>query len=170
MERGGRGTPLFESIVVFENYPVDEALEQHEGSLRVAELRSAEQTHYPLTLVAKPGAKLQLGVMYARERFAAATVERLLANLAVVLEGIGREPDAKLGELPYLSEGERKQLVEWNETAVAYEKEELIHELFEAQVERTPEAVAVVWEGERVTYRELEARANKVAHQLQGRR
>src|SRR2546423_14302492 len=82
-----------------------------------------------------------------------------------LLEGIVADPGQRLSELPLLTEAERHQLlIEWNATATGYPKDQCLHQLFEAQVERTPEAVALVCEGQQMTYQELNARANQLAH------
>ena len=84
-----------------------------------------------------------------------------------MLEGIVADPDQRLSQLPILTDAERHDLlVAWNETHVDLAQERLISELFEAQVERSPEAVAVEFGLERLTYRELNARANQTAHYL----
>src|SRR5262249_6485417 len=80
------------------------------------------------------------------------------------------DPDQGITDLPLLDETERRQLlVEWNDTAAAYPHEQCIHELFEAQVARTPEAVALIYRDRHMTYRELNARANQLAHHLRQR-
>ena len=79
-------------------------------------------------------------------------------------------PEARISELPLLTEAERHQLlVEWNDTKTDYPRDVCVHQLFEAQVERTPDAVAVVFEGQELSYRELNARANQLAHYLRKR-
>jgi amino acid adenylation domain-containing protein len=162
-----RGLPLFESIVVFENYPVDASLQKQGGSLEFRKVRALERTNYPLTLVAGPGAQLSLQLSYDCHRFDAATIRRMLRHLQTLLEGIVVNPGQRLKNLPLLTQPERQQLlVEWNDTQVAYSKDVCIHQLFEAQVERTPDAVAVVFEDEQLTYGELNRRANQVAHHL----
>ena len=105
---------------------------------------------------------------YGRDLFDEATIVRLAGHWQRLLEGIVANPEQPLSALPLLREQEAHQLlVEWNATRVAYPQEKVLHQLFEAQVERTPEAVAVVCEGERLSYQELNARANRLAHQLQ---
>ena len=99
--------------------------------------------------------------------FDATTISRLLGNFQTLLEGIVANPDQCLVDLPVLGEAERRRLlVEWNDTEVEYSRDRCIHELFEAQVERTPDAVAVIFEGQHLTYRELNRRANQLAHYL----
>ena len=163
-----RGVPLFESIVVFENYPVGEALTEQRDGVQIREVRAVERTNYPLTVTAIPGSELALRVANDDGRFEAATLARLLGHLQTVLAGMAADPEQRLGDLPLLSEAEWQQVVvEWNATETAYPKERCIHQLVEAQVERTPEAVAVVFEDEWLTYRALNARANQLAHHLQ---
>jgi len=96
-----------------------------------------------------------------------ATVERFVGHYLTLLEGIVAEVDERISALPLLTEAERQQLlVAWNDTAVAYPRDRCVHELFEEQVERTPAAIAVVIEEQELTYRELNARANQLAHYL----
>src|SRR5207237_6521713 len=85
-----------------------------------------------------------------------------------LLDGIVADPSQRLSALPLLTEVERQQLlVEWNGTASDYPKSQCVHQLFEAQVERASDAVALVFENEYLTYRELNRRANQLAHRLQ---
>jgi surfactin family lipopeptide synthetase A len=104
---------------------------------------------------------------YSTDLFDAATIDRMVGHWQTLLEGIVANPNQHLAELPFLTEAERQQLlVEWNNTATDYPRDNCIHHLFEAQVERTPDAVAVVYETEQLTYRELNRRANQLAHYL----
>ncbi|MGB7708829.1 MAG: amino acid adenylation domain-containing protein [Microcoleus sp.] len=112
--------------------------------------------------------KLVLECQYNTNLFDAATIRRRMAEFEVLLEGIVANPKQKISELPLLTETERHQLlVEWNNTWAEYPQDKCIHQLFEAQVERSPDAIAVVFEEEQLTYRELNARANQLAHYLQ---
>jgi aspartate racemase len=111
--------------------------------------------------------RLEGTVVYSTDLFDAATIERLVGHFVMLLEGVAADADQRLSALPLLTETERGQLlVEWNETAVAYPADKGVHQLFEEQVERTPGAVAVVFEGQELTYRELNERANQLAHHL----
>ncbi|HEX8437261.1 amino acid adenylation domain-containing protein, partial [Archangium sp.] len=164
------GTPLFESLMVFENYPVDAALTASLPSLEVRDVRVAEADHHPLTLVAVPGRELRLELGHESARFDAAHIDRMLGQLRHLLESMASRPEQRLGELSLLSERERRQLlVEWNDTRADYSRDLCIHQLVEAQVERTPDAVAVDFEGQQLTYRELDRRANQLAHALRER-
>ncbi|BAY50309.1 amino acid adenylation domain-containing protein (plasmid) [Scytonema sp. HK-05] len=169
-----QGLPLFESIVVFENYPVDAALEQHSRKLHISDVRTIEKTNYPLTLIAQPGVQLSLRFMYNSQRFDTAAIARMADHFQTLLEGIIANPSRQLSDIPLLSAAEQNQiLVEWNNTQADYPKQLCLHSLFEEQVQKTPDAVAVVFEdvetrhGASLTYRELNTKANQLAHHLQ---
>ncbi|MBD2773823.1 amino acid adenylation domain-containing protein [Iningainema tapete] len=111
--------------------------------------------------------KLVFSWEYNTDLFESATIARILKHFQNLLESIVASPEGRIGELPLLTEVERHQLlVEWNNTKTEYART-CIHKLVEAQVEKTPEAVAVIWENQRLTYRELNCRANQLAHHLQ---
>jgi natural product biosynthesis luciferase-like monooxygenase protein/amino acid adenylation domain-containing protein/non-ribosomal peptide synthase protein (TIGR01720 family) len=162
-----RGTPLFESLLVFENYPVDTALARGAAGLELRDVEVFERTHYPLTAVALPGRALRLKLQYRSDRIRAEAASKLLEHWRTLLRGMIAAPEQRLGDVSLLSETERQRvLVEWNATRTAYPRERTVHSLFEAQASRTPEAVAVVYGGTVLTYAELERRANQLAHRL----
>ncbi|HEX7175266.1 MAG TPA: amino acid adenylation domain-containing protein [Pyrinomonadaceae bacterium] len=104
---------------------------------------------------------------YNTDLFDAATAEGMLEQYQTLLEAVVREPRSKVSALPLLSpEAERRLLSEFNDTAVAFPPPHCIHQIFEEQVELTPDAVALVFEEEQLTYRELNRRANQLAHHL----
>ncbi|WP_329571195.1 non-ribosomal peptide synthetase [Kitasatospora sp. NBC_01266] len=156
---------LFDSIVVFENYPVDNDLAAAHG-LRLSGLDGIETTNYPLSLVAYPGAELALRLCYDPQLFDAGTVRRIAEYLTVLLAGMpagGHRPPARL---PLLTAERRSRLLEtWNDTATE-RPEGSVAELFAAQVRRTPDAIALEAGPERVSYRELDARAAALAGRL----
>jgi amino acid adenylation domain-containing protein len=105
---------------------------------------------------------------YSSDLFDTTTIARMAEHWQTLLEGIVADPKQRLSDLPLLTEAEQQQLlVEWNDTQRAYPRDQCIHELFEEQVERTPDAVAVVFENSQLTYRELNQRANQLARHLQ---
>ncbi|MEH2088565.1 MAG: amino acid adenylation domain-containing protein [Nostoc sp.] len=163
-----KGVSLFESIVVFDNYAVDPSLRQRDINLEIEEFHSFEKTNYPITLSVNPGEELLLNITCDdSDRFDTDTITRMLGHLQTLLEGMSTNPQQRLGELSLLTEHERHQLlVEWNQTQVEYSQDQCIHQLFEAQVERTPDAIAVVFEDEQLTYWELNTKANQLAHYL----
>ena len=104
---------------------------------------------------------------YNTDLFRKESIERLTENFRRLLQSIVRDPNRRLSELPLLSNAEREQiLTAWNQTDAEYEPDVCVQQLFERQSARTPEAVAIIHEGERVTYAELNERANRVAHAL----
>ncbi len=107
---------------------------------------------------------------YDANLFDAETIERLLGYFETLLEGVVETPDRPVTDISILTDAEKRQLlVEWNDTETDYPKDKCIHELFEAQVEKTPDAIAVVFEDQQLTYRELNTRANHLAHHLRKR-
>ncbi len=108
---------------------------------------------------------LVVSAVYNTDLFDGATVDRLLDGLARLLRG-ACAPETKVRELPLLGGDDLRQLAAWNDTAVPYADGACLHDLFERQVERTPDAVAVSFAGSEITYRELDARANRLAHAL----
>jgi amino acid adenylation domain-containing protein len=108
-------------------------------------------------------------VEYNTDLFDASKIERMLGHYQVLLEAAVTDPTLRISELPLLSYPERRQLLEWNSTDVDYPRDLCLHELFEKQVERTPEAVACVFDDQQLSYRELNGRANQLAHFLKKR-
>lgn len=111
--------------------------------------------------------KLILECQYNTNLFDADTIRRRMAEFETLLAGIVANPDQHIAKLPILPEAEQQLLAEWNRTQTAYPQDKCIHQLFEAQVVRSPETVAVVFEDQQLTYRELNQRANQLAHYLQ---
>ncbi|WP_164020355.1 non-ribosomal peptide synthase/polyketide synthase [Pyxidicoccus trucidator] len=159
------GTPLFSSLLVFENYPVDASLLDSSSSLQVKDVQGFERTNYPLTLSVLPGQSLGLRAAHDSPRFESASIQRLLEHWRNAL--VSLTSASRLGDVSLLSNAERQQvLVEWNDTAAEFPADTCIHHLFEAQVRRTPDAPALGFEGSWLSYRELDARANQLAHHL----
>ena len=130
-----RDQPLFESILVFDDYPTGDALQEQSHSLKIRNIRFLERTNYPLTVLVESGEEYTLRITYDGERFDGATIGRMLGHFRALLEGMVANPQQRLSELRLLSEVERHQmLVEWNQTQL-YPKHRAIHELFERQVD-----------------------------------
>ncbi|MCC5602613.1 condensation domain-containing protein [Nostoc favosum] len=161
-----RGTSLFESILVFENYPVDTSGVQGNQDLRIVNIQSIEWTNFPLTLLVSVGNKLSVKLKYDRNRFAPVAMTQLLEHFCLLLESMIVQSEQNLGTISLLTHQERQQIIQWNQTQTDY-PQECIHHQFEAQVTRTPDNIAVVFQEEKLTYRELNQRANQLAHYLQ---
>jgi len=162
-----RDLPLFESILVFENYPVDNTFQQSNTSLSVKNLQSVELTNYPITLVASPGEQLFLKIIYDCLRFSDQSIERMLSHLKNLLEGFLKESEQPVQNVQLLSHDELQQiLVDWNNTSADFPADQCMHQLFETQAKQTPEAVALIFENEHMSYAELNRRSNQLAHYL----
>jgi len=159
--------PLFQVMFVLQNAPMNEI---SLGDLTVSELEiDSVAAKFDLTLsLIERESKLSASWEYNTDLFAASTIERMMGHFQNLLTAIVDNPKEQVALLPILSEGEKQQiLVEWNDTETEYPHDKCIHELFSEQVEKTPNAVAVVCENEQLTYQELNQRANQLAHYLQ---
>ena len=158
---------LFDTLLVFENYPVDQAgLAQAAAGLTVRPVPGRDASHYPLSLGVVPGAQLRLRLEYRPDLFARPDIEALGARLLRLLAGFVATPELAIGRLDVLSAAERRTLLEeWNATARPL-PEATLPGLFAAQAARTPDAVAVVFGEEALRYGDLERRANRLAHHL----
>ncbi|MBD1883776.1 non-ribosomal peptide synthetase [Microcoleus vaginatus] len=113
------------------------------------------------------GERLQASVEYSTDLFDRATITRMLGHLQTLLEGIAAHPEQRLSSLPLLTAAEKQQLLEWNNTNTGYLPNQCPQELFEKQVEQTPDAPAAAFDNQQLTYRQLNAKANQIAHYLQ---
>ncbi|MCC5666144.1 amino acid adenylation domain-containing protein [Nostoc sp. CHAB 5784] len=158
-------TPLFQVMFVLQNAPIVLEL----PGLTLSHVESDSHTaKFDLTLfITETESGLVGNLEYNTDLFAQTSIQRMAAHLQMLLSGIVANPQQRLSELPLLSESEQHQLLlEWNNTEVEYPQQQCIHELFEAQVEKTPDAIAVVFEDQQLSYRELNAKANQLAHYL----
>jgi amino acid adenylation domain-containing protein len=158
--------PLFQVMFVLQNTP--RPLPQPAGlSIERVDVQLATSP-FDLSLYLRERDGKFIGfIEYNTDLFESSTIERMVGHFETLLKGIIAAPKQPISKLPLLTEAERHQLlVEWNATEADYPTDSCIHELFEAQVERTPEAIAVQFEGKVLTYRELNSRANQLAHYL----
>ena len=180
-----RGTPLFESHYIFENFPAargraggqdgaggggpDGDGEGGEGAaLRVTRSHGVEWNTYPLSLLVGPGHEMLLELSYDENRFDAGTIQRMLDHLERLLDQAAADPQRPLSRLELMSHAERERVVRWNRTTARYPAERCIHQLFEEQAARTPSAAAVLFGQAWLTYAELDGRANRLARHLRG--
>ncbi|MBZ4423339.1 non-ribosomal peptide synthetase, partial [Myxococcus sp. RHSTA-1-4] len=166
-ERDLSRSPLFQVMFILQNTP---ATELRLPGLTLAGMNAEARTSkFDLSVeMTEQPQGLSVTVVYNRDLFERDTMDRLAGHLRVLLEAAVRAPDTRLADLPLLGDTEqRRLLVEWNDTRATFPPA-TIHALFEAQVERTPDAEAVVAEDSRLSYRELNRRANQLAHHLRG--
>ncbi|HKH44467.1 MAG TPA: amino acid adenylation domain-containing protein, partial [Thermoanaerobaculia bacterium] len=162
------GSPLFESVVAFESYPVGSGGSGGNGlaGLEITEVRARESAPFPLTLAATPGARLRLDLLYDRNRFDPAEAGRIVAGLEILLRALPGDPERRLADLSLLDEAGRHQvLTEWNDTAEVVPVASVL-DLFAAWVERSPDAPALAWEGGEMSYAELERQSTEEAARL----
>jgi len=158
---------LFESILVFENYPIDETLEQTQASLNIGQVDAFQQTNFPLTLIVIPGQELVLRFSYDSYLFEQSSIERILGHIEHVLTAVQANPAIRLGDMPLLGAREEQQLLQdWNKTAREFPSDATLVELFEQQVTRHPNALAWEHGHEKLTYDQLNRRVNKLARGL----
>ena len=160
--------PMFQVMFAFQNTPVP--------ALELAGLRSetveidGRMTKFDLTFSLIDREHGIAGhIEYSTDLFNHDTIERMARHFQTLLEGIAADPDQSIATLPIMTEPELRQILfHWNDTTADYPKDKCIHELFEEQVDRTPEALAVEFDGKQLTYRNLNERANQLAHYLRG--
>ena len=161
------GAQLFDTLFLFENYKKDTELEDMCESLVIEDVEWFERLNYPLTAIGIPGEELALRVTYRTDCYCKETVERMLGQWVTLLDGMARDTDARLASLPLLTAGETQEIVhDWNATGTEHDRDVCIHELFEAQAARTPDAFALAHGDDQLTYAELDTRANRLANYL----
>lgn len=163
---GPRGVPLFESILVLQNYPVDASLAKFER-LKITQADTLERTNYPLSIMVIPGSQITIQIGYETRRFTADAIERMLVHLRTLLMGMAANAGQRVQDVPLLPATERQQLLEhWHqEKSVLWPKQSLL-DLFAEQVKQTPNSVALVFGEQQLTYAQLNGRANQLAHYL----
>ncbi|MEO0539237.1 MAG: amino acid adenylation domain-containing protein [Cyanobacteria bacterium P01_A01_bin.105] len=162
-----QGMPLFESVVVFENYPL--APKQTLSGLEVADVAITEQTHYPLTLFASAAETFELKALYDQQRLTESSVKRLLGHLQVVLATMVSQPNGLIQRISPLTQAEQQQLFELGSAVTDRLPEQCVHHAIAQQAAATPDATAVIFDGESLSYGELECRANQWAQALEQR-
>ncbi|WP_329088600.1 amino acid adenylation domain-containing protein [Actinomadura citrea] len=164
----GAGT-LFDTMTVLENYPFDpDAAGTDLGGLTLHDVDGHDASHYPLTFAAVPGRGLSLRIDHRTDLFTGEDAARLMRRFVRILEAVAHRPDLPLGRIEVLDEEERARvLAAWQGPATGRRPQTLTAR-FAEQRARTPDAVAVRAAGESLTYAELDARANRLAHRLAG--
>ena len=160
------GAGLFDTIVVINELHQGTRLKLIGDAFATRQFDLHDQTNFALTLLAYLDPSTHFKLSFDRSRFDDASIERVRALFVEILEAVVAAPDRRLNELTSVSAGERHLLAQWNSTRRQYPAQSCIHELFEAQVALTPDAIALVFRESQVTYRELDRRANSVAAQL----
>nr|WP_309245933.1 non-ribosomal peptide synthase/polyketide synthase [Bacillus glycinifermentans] len=161
---------LIDHILVFENYEVDEQLleqNQTETGFKVKGISAAEQSNYSFSMSATPGEQLTLVLTYDGNVYDEEIIGNIESHIKRAVEQVVTNENRKISEIDILPEKERKRILyDFNDTAAHYPKNKTIHQLFEEQAERTPENIALVFEEQMLTYRELNVKSNRLAKML----
>ncbi|KOR82143.1 hypothetical protein AM231_17460, partial [Paenibacillus solani] len=164
---------LIDHLFVFQNYPdVYEVNGQPEDQdFQVTDFHAFEHTSYSLSVIMQLRSnRLGIKIGFNASEHHRDNIERVISHLETILEQVTARPDMRLDEIELAGEEEKRQLLDtFNDTKAEYPKDQTIQALFEEQAERTPEAEVVVFESERLTYGELNAKANQLAHELRSR-
>ncbi|MDN6860892.1 amino acid adenylation domain-containing protein, partial [Pseudomonas sp. CAN2814] len=167
---GRGGQALFDSIIVFENFPMDAALaSSSEDDLRILGHHPVDGTNYALALVASAGEQLDVRYTYRADRLSASQIEQLRGHFEHLLLALVEDAERLLGRVSQLADAERNELLQrFNDTEAKFPADVQLQELIERQVAATPDALAVQFGDSRLSYAQLNARANQLAHWLRG--
>ncbi|WP_411860638.1 amino acid adenylation domain-containing protein [Paenibacillus polymyxa] len=162
---------LINHIIAFENYPVDEQMEQagdqQHGDLTIADVQMEEQTNYNFNVTVVPGVEIEIRFDFNAEVFDKDSIERLKGHLVHLLEQVTDNPEITVGELELVTEGEKADLLgRFNDTTTEFPRGKTLVQLFEEQAELYPDNVAAVMNERQLTYRELNERSNRLARKL----
>ena len=165
---GTGGAALFDTLLVFENYPVSTALAAGApAGLTFSHVQNFEQTHYPLTVLLGAGAALEFDFSFDVQSFGDDEIRQLAESFQHLLHGLTSGTPRRVGEVPSLTDAVRRQVVEgWNATQRDYPQGQWVHQLFEARALAQPEAPALRFNETTLSYTELNSRANRLAHRL----
>ncbi|MFB6367860.1 condensation domain-containing protein, partial [Paenibacillus elgii] len=163
---------LIHHILAFENFPGTQDVSDDDELRRIAvsDMEGFEQTSYPFNVSVVPGESLRVKFSYNGLLYGAEHIQRLGRHLLQIARTVVSRPDAALHEVDMVTAEEKQAILSgFNGTKAPYPKEKTVHQLFEEQVERTPDHPAAIFEGQRLTYRELNARANRLARVLRNK-
>ena len=159
------GRSLFDSLFVF--YEKDTSFWSGDAGWQQRKFTLVEDNGFPVTLDVYAESALLLKATCERQDFDESAVQRMVGHLKTLLDAMVDNPHRSLAELPMLTDAERRQiLIEWNDTRKDYPQDRLTYQIFETQAAKTPDALAVVYESQTLTYKELNERANRLAHYL----
>lgn len=161
---------LFDTIFVFENYPVRKISDETNGALKVGDLTFHQKTNYSLTVAAGLSDKLTLRALYSTEKYASGAIGQLLRHFVNVLQEIVQSPLQQISNVQVMCQDEREKILHrWNSRSSEYPRDISIARQFEELVDLYHDQIAIVTEDEQLTYKELDERANQLAHYLDAR-
>ncbi|MCY9328277.1 condensation domain-containing protein, partial [Bacillus spizizenii] len=160
---------LIDHILIFENYPIGQQVEEghNAAELNIMNFHMEEHSHYDFNMVVIPGEQLNVHFGYNQNVYEQSEVERISGHFEQLMHQVLEHPNIKVEELELLTQQEKEQLLSrFQAREMQYSREQTIHERFSKQAFRTPDRTAVVFEGESLTYGELNKRANQLAQAL----
>ncbi|WP_143328984.1 amino acid adenylation domain-containing protein, partial [Clostridium puniceum] len=162
---------LINHVTVYENYPINEEMmnshKNKKSELSIIGVESFEQTNYDLELVIIPGNQLNIKLTYNSSVYDKKVIGEMLIKVYNILNFISNKPECRLTEIDIITREEQEKLLyEFNNTKTTYPKEKTIQELFEEQVEKSPNNIAVTFNGKELTYKELNEKSNSLARLL----
>jgi hypothetical protein len=161
---------IFDSILVYENYPVNKIIHDKQWRLLVDNIEIHEQTNYPMTLLVSGIEQLSVDFSYNSGLMDEYYVKQISRHFENVLHQIIKKEHAKLSDIDLITASESEQLLEtFNQTKKSYPQDQTIVELFEQQVKRSPQATAIIFEDQILSYQELNEKSNQLAHYLKAK-
>ena len=159
--------PLFDTLLVFSYESLDSILRGLGHAWQQRRFRIFRRPNFPLTLVGYGQPTLSLKLIYDQQQFTADLITQMLGHLATILKHFATQPLSRVEEISMLVASEYQMIVEqWNQTQTPYPRQQTIHELFAEQADLAPQAIALVFKDQRLTYKQVNERANKLAHYL----
>lgn len=166
----GTGENIFDSLLVIENYPMEQILNTQKSSIELKISKVKEATNYDITVDVKLEESAKLNIIYKGSKYSSYSIERLTKHFMNILHQMIENSQCTIGKIKIIGKEEEKQLLyDFNNTGKDYPKDKTVYELFEKQAARTPEKIALVCGNERLTYRELNERANQLAWHLKSK-
>ena len=160
------GVPLFESIVVFENYPTQRTASDNQREYQIKDIEYIEQSNYPISIIALPEDRFRLISVYNKRYFSNDSIDRLLHHVQTIIQAFAENPDQIIDSLPLITKEEFKLLEKWQGKTKPPQTGPPVHRMFENQAFSSPYKDAVVCKTERSSYQEINSRANRLAHYL----
>jgi amino acid adenylation domain-containing protein len=164
-----KGSTLFNTILVFENYPVDEVLQKQGGGLQITDIRHSASTNYPLTVIAAPGQDVEVHISYDPKVVDEQSVSRMLEHLCSILEQIPDCYDQTVQNITLLPEHEKSLIERWSHNKKENQVDACIHQLIAEQADHFPDGPAIIYGDIHITYSELNKKSNRLARYLQSR-
>lgn len=162
---------LIDHIIVFENYPIEKEIRNLKNdkrlSININDVEVFEQTNYNFNVTAIPGNELIVKLTYNSQLYSSEFVENIMKHFNNIVNSIIENQNIMIDKIEILAEAEKnKLLLDFNNKSLKYASEKTFHELFEQQVEKKPDNIAVVYEDNKLTYRELFDKSNRLARIL----